>query len=179
MLLLTLDYSKSIKRFTILLLFLLNSCSHDKVYIAKSHKHYHKVNKSYTLKSRRYKPFHHEDLKNKGYKERGIASWYKNNGHKMGITATGDFFNHNALTAAHRVLPFMSVVKVTNLKNNKFVNVIINDRGPFFDDRIIDVSERTADILDFKKSGITQVRIEYLPEETKRLLRRIKNKQYK
>ena len=186
------DSVKGFKPFLMLLLFFLNSCNNSKIYIAKTHAHYHKVNKSYTIKERRYnakssytleerryKPFQHNDLESTGYKEAGVASWYKNNGNKMDLTATGDFFNHNALTAAHRVLPFMSVVKVTNLKNKKSVNVIINDRGPFRHERIIDVSQKTAEILGFKKLGVTKVKIVYLPEETKKLLKRIKNKQTK
>ncbi len=187
-----LDNAKGFKPLFMILLFFLHSCTNSKIYITKTHAHYHKVNKSYSIKERRYtnkssyfleerryRPFQHKDLESTGYKETGIASWYKNSGSKMDLTATGDFFNDNALTAAHRVLPFMSVVKVTNLKNNKSVNVVINDRGPYRHERIIDVSKKTAEILGFKTSGIAKVQILYLPEETKKFLQRIKHKKIK
>lgn len=93
----------------------------------------------------------------------GLASWYGEafNG-KM--TANGEIYDMNDFTAAHRTLPFGTKVKVVNLLNNKTIIVRINDRGPFKDDRIIDVSKAAAEELDFIKNGIIPVRIEVLVE---------------
>jgi rare lipoprotein A len=76
----------------------------------------------------------------------GIASWY---GYESaGKTASGERFNPMKLTAAHRTLPFGTMVKVTNLKNKKSVQVKINDRGPFIGGRIIDLSKKAAQIIE-------------------------------
>lgn len=92
---------------------------------------------------------------------RGLASFYGNefNGRK---TASGEIFDNNKLTAAHRTLPFGSLVRVTNLKNNLSVVVVINDRGPFVDGRIIDLSYAAARQIDMINDGIVQVEIEIL-----------------
>jgi len=96
----------------------------------------------------------------------GKASYYaeKYHGRK---TASGETFDMNALTAAHRTLPFGTVCRVTNLSNQKKVNVKINDRGPFIEGRIIDLSKGAAKALDALKSGVIEVKIEilHLPEE--------------
>lgn len=80
-------------------------------------------------------------------------------------TASGERFNANALTAAHRSLPFNTKVKVTNLRNGRSVVVRINDRGPFIRSRIIDVSRAAASELGFTGRGLTQVRIAVLGAE--------------
>ncbi|WP_029002368.1 septal ring lytic transglycosylase RlpA family protein [Azorhizobium doebereinerae] len=86
-------------------------------------------------------------------KQTGIASYYwQGRG-----TASGERFNPNALTAAHRSLPFGTKVRVTNLKNGRTVVVRINDRGPFVRGRIIDVSKAAASELGFHGSGVTKV----------------------
>jgi rare lipoprotein A len=97
--------------------------------------------------------------------ETGIASWYGPRFHGK-LTASGEVFNQEKFTAAHRTLPWGSRVKVTNLANGKSVEVRINDRGPFSKGRIIDVSRAAARALGMMKSGITTVRIEgpYDPE---------------
>jgi rare lipoprotein A len=91
----------------------------------------------------------------------GLASWYgSENGH---ATASGERFNPHVLTAAHRHLPFGTIVRVTNEDNGRSVEVRINDRGPYAgDDRIIDVSSSAADILQMKQAGIVRVEIEVL-----------------
>lgn len=81
------------------------------------------------------------------------ASWYSY-GYK---TASGARFNPESLTAAHKSLPFGTLVKVTNLDNNKSVVVSINDRGPFIRGRDLDVSRRAAIELGFLKKGVTTV----------------------
>ncbi|MBA4197038.1 MAG: septal ring lytic transglycosylase RlpA family lipoprotein [Chitinophaga sp.] len=92
--------------------------------------------------------------------ETGYASYY---GDKFdgGKTASGETFHQNKLTAAHKKLPFGTIVKVTNLSNNKSVTVRINDRGPFVSGRIIDLSKAAAQQIDLVAAGVTKVKIEY------------------
>lgn len=93
--------------------------------------------------------------------EEGIASWYGKDFDGR-PTASGEIFDSRKLTAAHRTLPLGSIVVVKNLDNNKEVILKINDRGPFIKNRIIDVSEYAAEVLDFKYKGITKVQIKVL-----------------
>jgi len=93
--------------------------------------------------------------------EKGIASWYGNEYHGR-TTASGERFDENQLTAAHRTLPFGSVVRVKNLKNGQTVKVRINDRGPFVRGRIIDVSKRAAHELGMLRDGVVPCRVEVL-----------------
>lgn len=92
--------------------------------------------------------------------ETGKASYYGDdfNGKK---TANGQTFNKNALTAAHKTLPFGTVVKVTNISNGKTVTVVINDRGPYVKGRIIDLSEKAAASIDMINQGVAQVKLKY------------------
>ncbi len=92
----------------------------------------------------------------------GEASWYDHAGQP---TASGGIVDPDTLTAAHRTLPFGSKVHVENLDNGRTVVVAIDDRGPFVDGRIIDLSRAAAEALDFKGDGVTQVRV--TPIETK------------
>lgn len=105
---------------------------------------------------------------NPTFEEIGEASWYgdKFNGRQ---TANGDIFDKQALTAAHRTLPMPSMVRVTNKSNNKTIILMVNDRGPFAKDRVIDLSERAATILGYKDKGITDVKVEFLPGHTQKL----------
>jgi rare lipoprotein A len=93
--------------------------------------------------------------------QEGIASFYGEQFHGK-RTANGEIFDMNKFTAAHRTLPLNTIAQVTNLKNSKKVRVKINDRGPFVSGRIIDLSRRAADELDFINEGTTRVRIEVL-----------------
>jgi rare lipoprotein A len=95
------------------------------------------------------------------FDEVGLSSWYgiKFQGR---ATASGEPFDRTKLTGAHRTLPIGSLIKIQNLENNKEVVVRINDRGPFVDERIVDVSEKTAEVLEFKDKGITKVGIRVL-----------------
>lgn len=92
----------------------------------------------------------------------GLASYYGADYHGR-PTASGEVFDATGLTAAHRTLPFGTVVRVTNLENGKTVLLRINDRGPFVGGRIIDVSRRAASDLDFVRAGTARVRLEILP----------------
>ncbi|MBF8159681.1 septal ring lytic transglycosylase RlpA family protein [Pseudomonas mendocina] len=96
-----------------------------------------------------------------GSSETGKASYYGDRHHGR-KTASGERFDQQALTAAHRSLPFGSRVKVTNLNNGRTVVVRINDRGPFVRGRIIDVSRRAAQQLDMLRAGVVPVRVEAL-----------------
>lgn len=91
----------------------------------------------------------------------GMASWYGKAFHGK-KTASGERFNMHALTAAHRVLPLGSKVLVTNLANGNTVVLRINDRGPFHNDRVIDVSKKAAKKLGFIKQGKTKVKIKVI-----------------
>jgi rare lipoprotein A len=97
-----------------------------------------------------------------GATQRGLATWY-GPGSNGDQTADGETFNMNDLTAAHRHIPFGSIVRVTNLDNGRSVDVRINDRGPYgYRSRIIDVSSAAADILQMKRAGIVPVEIEII-----------------
>jgi peptidoglycan lytic transglycosylase len=97
-----------------------------------------------------------------GETQRGLASWYGAE-HQGEPTADGETFDMHQFTAAHRHLPFGTIVRVTNQLNGISVDVRINDRGPFGDgDRIIDVSSAAADVLQMKGAGIVPVEIEII-----------------
>ncbi len=93
----------------------------------------------------------------------GVASWYGPNFHGK-ATANGETFNMNDLTAAHRTLPFNTIVRVQNMDNGRSVDVRVNDRGPYVDDRIIDLSRRAAREIDMEDSGTANVQILFLEE---------------
>ncbi|RMD69130.1 MAG: septal ring lytic transglycosylase RlpA family protein [Gammaproteobacteria bacterium] len=95
----------------------------------------------------------------KGYRERGMASWYGKKFHGR-RTSSGEIYDMYAMTAAHRTLPLPSYVEVTNLKNGRKVVVRVNDRGPFAKDRIIDLSYAAAYKLGILKEGTAPVMIE-------------------
>jgi rare lipoprotein A len=96
-----------------------------------------------------------------GNVQTGLASWYGPEFHGK-LTSNKEIFDMNDLTAAHRTLPFGTYVMVTNLDNGKSVTVRINDRGPFVEDRIIDLSYAAAKVLDMIGMGTARVRIETL-----------------
>jgi rare lipoprotein A len=95
------------------------------------------------------------------YSKTGIASFYADK-FEGRPTANGEIYYHAKRTAAHRTLAFGSIVKVTNLENNKYVVVRINDRGPFVDNRIIDLSKSAAEELDFVQNGLAKVSVQLI-----------------
>lgn len=119
-----------------------------------------KVGSSYKIQGKRYYP--KETYENV---ETGIASWYGPGFHGK-MTANGEIFDKNELTAAHRTLQMPSIVRVTNLNNGRSLILRVNDRGPFSKNRILDVSERAAELLDFKGQGTTKVKVEVLKKES-------------
>lgn len=109
---------------------------------------------SYTVRGKTYYP-----LKSAaGFTETGVASWYGPGFHGK-KTSNGERYNQNSMTAAHKLLPFNTKLRVTNLKNGRSVVVRINDRGPFVGSRIIDLSRAAAKQLDMLGSGTARVRL--------------------
>ena len=96
-----------------------------------------------------------------GYDKIGVASWYGEAFHKR-KTSNGEWFDMDTLTAAHATLPLPSYALVTNLDNGRQVIVRINDRGPFVDTRIIDLSKKAADVLGYRNKGKTHVRVKLI-----------------
>lgn len=121
-----------------------------------------KLGQSYTVGGETYVPRHQPN-----YVEEGMASWY-GPGFHGGKTANGEVFDKNELTAAHRTLPLPSIVRVTMLSNGKQAYVRVNDRGPFAHSRIIDLSRAAAEKIGLLRAGVAKVRVEYMPEESKR-----------
>lgn len=115
-----------------------------------------RVGKPYTVAGRVYVP--EEDTT---YREEGMASWYGDDFHGR-QTANGEVFDMASLTAAHPTLPMPSYARVTNLSNGKSLIVRVNDRGPYHGNRLIDVSNRAAELLEFKGNGVARVRVEYV-----------------
>ncbi|WP_425281510.1 septal ring lytic transglycosylase RlpA family protein [Pseudoalteromonas xiamenensis] len=109
----------------------------------------------YTVLGKSYTPLKTE----KGYRAEGIASWYGRKFHGY-YTSNGEVFNMFSMTAAHKTLPLPSFVKVTNLDNGKSAIVRVNDRGPFHDDRVIDLSYAAAYKLGYLSNGTARVKIE-------------------
>lgn len=95
------------------------------------------------------------------YNEIGTASWYGRSHHGK-KTASGEPYDMNAMTAAHKTLPFNTRARVTNLDSGRSVDVLITDRGPYARGRIIDLSSRAAKALDMHEDGIAPVRVEVL-----------------
>ena len=120
----------------------------------------YKIGNPYVVHGKRYFP-----KKNLNYDEKGIASWYGPKFHGK-LTANGEIFNQYKLTAAHKTLPIPSAVKVTNLKNNKSLIIRVNDRGPFVNDRIIDLSYHSAKKLNLLEAGTGFVRVQILRPES-------------
>ena len=113
----------------------------------------------YTIRGVRYFPKDDPD-----YDETGLASWYGEPFHGR-ATATGEIFDKNRVSAAHKTLPLPSTVEVTNLENGRVLTMRVNDRGPFVQGRIIDLSQRAAQLLGMEKKGVARVRVRLAPSE--------------
>jgi rare lipoprotein A len=116
----------------------------------------YRIGAPYTVAGQTYYP---ED--NPRYQATGLASWYGEDFHGR-MTANGEVFDLNGLSAAHPTLPLPSYVRVTNLSNGKSLIVRVNDRGPYHGNRIIDVSGKAAHLLGFHANGTAWVRVEYV-----------------
>ncbi|WFU45102.1 septal ring lytic transglycosylase RlpA family protein [Bradyrhizobium sp. CB82] len=116
----------------------------------------YRVGKPYVVAGRTYVP--EEDAH---YRAEGLASWYGDDFHGR-LTANGEIFDMGSLTAAHPTLPMPCYARVTNLFNGKSLIVRVNDRGPYHGNRLIDVSNKAAELLEFKGNGVARVRVEYV-----------------
>lgn len=114
------------------------------------------VGKPYKIKGKWYYP-----KEQPGYSAKGKASWYGDAFHGR-LTANGEIYDMTHLTGAHPTMPLPSYARVTNLKNGSSVVVRINDRGPYAHGRIVDLSKRAAEMLDYTHSGIAQVKVDYV-----------------
>src|SRR5437764_12843763 len=120
----------------------------------------YKVGSAYQINGKWYYP-----KVDYGYDETGLASWY-GEAFDGKATANGEIYNLNELSAAHKTLPLPSVVEVSNLRNGRSLRLRVNDRGPYVDARIIDVSRRAAQLLGFEMAGTTPVRVRILKGES-------------
>ncbi|WP_273754162.1 septal ring lytic transglycosylase RlpA family protein [Bartonella sp. MM73XJBT.G] len=116
------------------------------------------VGKPYQIKGKWYYPENDPT-----YARVGEASWYGSDFHGR-LTANGEIYDMNLLTAAHPTMPLPSYARVTNLKNGSSLIVRVNDRGPFMKDRIIDLSKQAATILGYVDRGVADVKVEYIAE---------------
>jgi len=117
----------------------------------------YQVGKAYTVAGKTYVPRE----KPAGYTATGHASWYGIAFHGR-KTANGEVYDRNSVSAAHPTMPLPSYARVTNLANNHSIVVRVNDRGPYHGGRVMDVSEKTAHLLNFKHMGTARVKIDYL-----------------
>ena len=124
----------------------------------------YKVGNPYLINGVLYEP-----KEDPNYAQTGIASWYGYPFHGQ-RTANGDIYDMNAMTAAHQTLPMPSYVRVTNLENGRSIILTVNDRGPFVQGRIIDLSRRAADLLGFSEKGTTLVKVEAVASPTENLI---------
>jgi rare lipoprotein A len=120
------------------------------------------VGKPYVVAGRTYVP-----KDSRGYVRDGLASWYGSAFHGR-LTANGEVFDRYSVAAAHPTMPLPSYARVTNLKNSRSMIVRVNDRGPYHGERIMDVSERVAQALDFRRAGTALVRVEYISKASVR-----------
>ncbi len=115
-----------------------------------------RVGKPYVVAGRTYVP-----EENTSYRSEGLASWYGRDFHGR-LTANGEVFDMESISAAHPTLPMPSYVRVTNVANKRSLIVRVNDRGPFHGNRVIDLSHKSAQLLGFKDNGVARVRVEYI-----------------
>lgn len=120
----------------------------------------YKIGKPYEIKGKTYYP--KEDF---NYDETGLASWYGPGFHGK-TTANMEIFDQNQVSAAHKTLQLPCLVRVFNLENGRSLDVRVNDRGPYYDGRIIDLSKRAAQLLDIFRKGTARVRVKVLKKES-------------
>ncbi len=116
----------------------------------------YRVGKPYSVAGRTYVPQENTD-----YKDEGLASWYGDDFHGR-LTANGEIFDMEGISAAHPTLPLPSYVRVTNVANRRSIIVRVNDRGPYHGNRVIDLSHKAATLLGFRDNGLARVRVEYV-----------------
>jgi peptidoglycan lytic transglycosylase len=134
----------------------LAACGSDSAGPAKGPGPHFKIGQPYKISGRWYYPEFVTE-----YEATGVASWYGSSYHGR-LTANGEVYDMYALTAAHPTLQLPSVVEVVNLENGRSLVLRVNDRGPFVDDRLIDLSLAAARALGFERQGLAQVQVRYL-----------------
>ncbi len=143
-------------------LFLFSACGGG--YNGSQHPTAIKIGKPYIVRGVRYYPHYDPD-----YNEVGYASWYGPGFHGK-MTASGEQYDQSEMTAAHKTLPMPSFLRVTRMDNGDSIIVRVNDRGPFEDGRIIDLSHGSAKALNLIGHGVVKVRAEYLSDETEQYI---------
>jgi len=128
-----------------------------------------KIGKPYAVKGKVYVPHYDPN-----YDEIGIASWYGPGFHGE-HTASGERYDQDGISAAHKTLPLPSLVRVTNLENGRSAIIKVNDRGPFVADRIIDLSKGAAIKLGVYQVGTAKVRVQFLDQETREYVSNLPN----
>ena len=116
----------------------------------------YRVGKPYVVAGRTYYP-----EENRRYRREGIASWYGEDFHGR-LTANGEVYDMEAISAAHPTMPMPSYARVTNIYNGRSLIVRVNDRGPYHADRVIDLSGKAAELLELRRAGTGRVRVEYV-----------------
>jgi rare lipoprotein A len=116
----------------------------------------YRVGEPYWINGRRYVP-----TSNPNYRAEGIASWYGPDFHGR-LTANGEVYDMDAISAAHTTMPMPSYARVTNIENGKSIIVRVNDRGPYARERVIDLSVGAAKALESYRAGTVRVRVEYV-----------------
>lgn len=144
----------------------------ENLYKGKKFSGFYKIGNPYKIDNTWYHPEVEEN-----YIEEGFASWYGEDFHAI-KTANNEIFDKDSNSAGHRTLPMPSIAKVTNLENGRSIYVRINDRGPFFANRIIDLSEKASNLLDVKNKGTAKVRVEYDKQATDDMFLDISHENY-
>lgn len=147
---------------SILACLLLSGCASDEYSGPKTSSPKKATSRPYTINGITYYP---QDFYE--YKADGVASHYGDgDGFHGKKTATGERFDTNKMTAAHKTLPLPCIIRVTNLENGRCVKLKVNDRGPFPAGRMLDVSRKAAQLLGFYRQGLAKVRVETLVDES-------------
>lgn len=121
----------------------------------------YKIGKPYSIKGVTYRPY-----ETFTFEETGLASWY-GPGFHQNTTANMEIFDQNQISAAHKTLQLPCLVRVHNLDNGRVLDVRVNDRGPFYEGRIIDLSKRAAQLLGIFQKGLARVHIKVLEHESR------------
>ena len=148
--------------------FVLAGCASSGPQLGEHHARYRVGHPSYRAEPYQVKGVWYTPKVDYNYDETGTASWY-GPGFDRQPTADGEIYDMNQVSAAHKTLPLPSIVEVTNLQNGRALRVRVNDRGPFVDGRLIDMSRRSAQLLGFEGSGTAPVRVKIIKDESIRV----------
>jgi peptidoglycan lytic transglycosylase len=148
------------------LAFLLGGCASSEPQLSDNHHHrFRRGQPNYTVAPYQVNGVWYYPKADYNYDETGTASWY-GPGFDGRMTSDGEIYDMNQLSAAHKTLPLPSVVQVTNMQNGRSLQLRVNDRGPFVDGRLIDLSRRAAQLLGFEGVGTAPVRVKIMKQES-------------